>query len=102
VGVEVVTALKYTKVFPVRVRCRAISSSSGLASARNTTLGLNRAFCRHSLTSQSSLPLAYLSFVSFDEPGEELTHTFPVEIDTLEYSRVKCYIGIFCALADSI
>jgi hypothetical protein len=47
------------------------------------------------------------------EPGEELTHMFPVksipwntmfpvEIDTLEYSRVKCYIGIFCALADFI
>ena len=55
-----------------------------------------------SLTSKSSLPLTFLSFVSLDEPGEELTHTFPVEIDTLEYSRVKCYIGIFRALVDSI
>ena len=40
--------------------------------------------------------------MSLDEPGEELTHTFPVEIDTLEYSRVKCYIGIIHALADFI
>ena len=48
------------------------------------------------------MPLAYLSFVSLDEPGEELTHMFPVEIDTLEYSRVKCFIGIFRALTDSI
>ena len=27
---------------------------------------------------------------------------FPVEIDTLEYSRIKCYIGIFRTLADFI